>query len=193
MRAKKVIMSAKLTKVGRAYSESVKRKIVGEINCGLLSHREASKKYGINRKSIGNWITQLSLLNLKPLEIAQNTIVDMKEDNKTRIHHSDRGVQYCCSEYIDLLNQEGIWISMTQSGSPYDNALAERVNGIIKNEFYPKRIYQNHKEAVKAISKIVDLYNQKRPHCSIDYLTPAIAHEMSGSLKKRWKTYPRLR
>jgi transposase-like protein len=85
MREKKVIMSAKLTKVGRAYSESVKRKIVGEINCGLLSHREASKKYGINRKSIGNWITQLSLLNLKPLEIAQNTMVDMKEDNKTRI------------------------------------------------------------------------------------------------------------
>jgi transposase-like protein len=78
-------MSAKLTKVGRAYSESVKSKIVGEINCGLLSHREASKKYGINRKSIGSWITQLSLLNSKPLEIAQNTMVDMKEDNKTRI------------------------------------------------------------------------------------------------------------
>jgi transposase-like protein len=78
-------MSAKLTKIGRAYSESVKRKIVGEINCGLLSHREASKKYGVNRKSIGNWITQLSLLNLKPLEIARNTMVDMKEDNKNRI------------------------------------------------------------------------------------------------------------
>jgi hypothetical protein len=51
----------------------------------LLSHREASKKYGVNRKSIGNWITQLSLLNLKPLEIARNTMVDMKEDNKNRI------------------------------------------------------------------------------------------------------------
>jgi len=85
MKEKKVIMSTKLTKVGRAYSESVKRKIVGEITSGLLSHREASKKYGINRKSIGNWITQLSLLNLKPLQIAQNTMVDMKEDNKNRI------------------------------------------------------------------------------------------------------------
>jgi transposase-like protein len=85
MKKKKVVMSAKLTKIGRAYSESVKRKIVGEINCGLLSHREASKKYGVNRKSIGNWITQLSLLNLKPLEIARNTMVDMKEDNKNRI------------------------------------------------------------------------------------------------------------
>jgi len=106
------------------------------------------------------------------------------------IHHSDRGVQYCCSEYVDLLNEAGIAISMTQSGSPYDNALAERVNGIIKNEFYPKRVYQNHKEAVKAINKIVNLYNQKRPHSSIDYLTPDIAHGMQGQLKKRWKQYP---
>jgi putative transposase len=82
---------------------------------------------------------------------------------------------------------------MTQSRSPYDNALAERVNGIIKNEFYPQSIYQNHKEAVKSIGKIVDLYNQKRPNRSIDYLTPAVADEMNGSLKKRWKTYPRVR
>jgi len=109
------------------------------------------------------------------------------------IHHSDRGVQYCCSEYVELLNQEGIAISMTQSGSPYDNALAERVNGIIKNEFYPKRIYQNHKDAVKAVSKIIDVYNHKRPHCSIDYLTPHHAHNSEGPLKKRWKTYPRVR
>lgn len=109
------------------------------------------------------------------------------------IHHSDRGVQYCCSEYVDILNQEGIAISMTQSGSPYDNALAERVNGIIKNEFYPKRVYQNHKEAEKAITKIVDIYNRKRPHASIDYLTPDHAHNTHGSLKKRWKQYPRIR
>jgi transposase len=82
---KAVIMSVKLIKVGRAYSEFVKRKIFGKITSGLLSHREASKKYGINRKSIGNWINQLSSLNLKPLEIAQSTKVDMKEDNKKRI------------------------------------------------------------------------------------------------------------
>lgn len=80
-----------------------------------------------------------------------------------------------------------------KSGSPYDNALAERVNGIIKNEFYPKRIYQNHKDAVMAVSKIIEVYNNKRPHCSIDYLTPADAHNSEGPLKKRWKTYPRVR
>ena len=69
---------------------------------------------------------------------------------------------------------------MTQSGSTYDNALAERVNGIIKNEFYPKWIYQNHKEASEAITKIIQIYNSKRPHASIDYQTPDQAHVMKG-------------
>ena len=85
MKEKKVTVSSKVTKIGRSYPESIKRKIVGEINTGLISHRGASKKYGINRKSIDNWITQLSLLNLKPLEIAQNTMVDIREETKTRI------------------------------------------------------------------------------------------------------------
>ena len=109
------------------------------------------------------------------------------------IHHSDRGIQYCSAEYVSILGNENIAISMTQSGSPYDNALAERVNGIIKNEFFPKRVYQNHKEASKAISKIIQIYNGKRPHASLDYLTPEQAHEREGQLLKRWKTYRRKR
>ena len=107
------------------------------------------------------------------------------------IHHSDRGIQYCSAEYVSILGDQNIAISMTQSGSPYDNALAERVNGIIKNEFYPKRVYQNHKDASKAISRIIQIYNSKRPHASIDYLTPEQAHEREGQLSKRWKTYRR--
>ncbi|MEC4115294.1 integrase core domain-containing protein, partial [Myroides pelagicus] len=82
-----------------------------------------------------------------------------------------------------------IQISMTQSGSPYDNALAERVNGILKNEFYSKRVYINHQDAVNNISKIVKIYNLQRPHSSIDYLTPQEAHLKSGEIKKRWKNY----
>jgi len=109
------------------------------------------------------------------------------------IHHSDRGIQYCSAEYVGILNDENIAISMTQSGSPYDNALAERVNGIIKNEFYPKRVYQNHKEAAKAITRIIHTYNNKRPHASIDYLTPDQAHTHEGLLTKRWKHYQRKR
>ena len=109
------------------------------------------------------------------------------------MHLSDREVQYCCAEYVDILNEDKIAISMTQSGSPYDNALAERVNGIIKNEFYPKRVYQNHKEASKALSRIIDIYNSKRPHSSINYLTPEQAHKEMGILKKQWKQYKRFK
>lgn len=109
------------------------------------------------------------------------------------IHHSDRGIQYCSHNYTAMLNHDRIAISMTQSGSPYENALAERVNGIIKNEFFPKKVYQNHKEAKKSIAVTIRHYNEKRPHASLDYFTPDQAHAMEGELKKRWKGYPRVK
>lgn len=105
------------------------------------------------------------------------------------IHHSDRGIQYCSAEYIAILRMENIAISMTQSGSPYDNSLAERVNGTIKNDFFPKRIYKDHKEENEQIGRIIATYNEIRPHDSIDYLTPQQAHEKEGPIKKRWKNY----
>ena len=89
-----------------------------------------------------------------------------------------------------MLNEDWIAISMIQTGSPYENALAERINGIIKNEFYPRRIYQNHREAKKCIAAIVRNCNEKRPHASVDYFTPNQAHGMSGEISKRWKHYP---
>ena len=98
-------------------------------------------------------------------------------------------MQYYSSEYVGILVKEKIAISMTQSGCPYENALAERVNGTIKNDFFPRKVYQNHKEAKKAISKIIQVYNEKRPHASIDYLTPQQAHLKQGTLNKRWKHY----
>lgn len=107
------------------------------------------------------------------------------------IHHSDRGIQYCSQNYTALLNEDGITISMTQSVSPYENALAERVNGIIKNEFFPKKIYQNHKKAKRNIIITIDHYNVRRPHSSLDYFTHNQAHNISGTIKKRLKGYPR--
>jgi len=80
---------------------------------------------------------------------------------------------------------------MSQSGSPYENTLEERVNGMVKNKFFLKRTYQNHKEAKKCIGIIIDKYNQKRPHASLDCLTPDQAYEIEGELKKRWKNYRR--
>ena len=109
------------------------------------------------------------------------------------IHHSDRGVQYCSGNYVDILMANNISISMTQNGSPYENALAERMNGIIKSEFFPRRNFQSHNEARKAIDDIITIYNQQRPHASLNYLTPAVAHEKTGDIQKRWKKYQKYR
>lgn len=104
------------------------------------------------------------------------------------IHHSDRGSQYCCSDYVGILNDNFIRISMTQNGDPRENAIAERVNGILKDELLEKS-YINYGQAVKEISIAISIYNHQRPHGSIDYLAPIEAHFRSGELKRRWKNY----
>ncbi len=111
--------------------------------------------------------------------------------DRSLIHHSDRGVQYCSGNYVDILMSNGVGISMTQNGSPYENALAERMNGIIKSEFIPRRLFRTHDEAKKAIDNIVAAYNGQRPHASLNYLTPDLAHLNEGMLPKRWKKYKR--
>lgn len=116
----------------------------------------------------------------------------LKSRNSTNkpglIHHSDKGVQYCCSRYVELLENEEIAISM--ANNPYENAIAERINSTIKNEFDFGRVYKDFEEAKQDIDKIVNIYNSKRPHASINYLTPAAAHGEQGELKRRWKSYP---
>ncbi|MFI5139496.1 MAG: IS3 family transposase [Sphingobacteriales bacterium] len=103
------------------------------------------------------------------------------------IHHSDRGGQYCCDEYVKLLNGAYAEISMTQNGDPYENAVAERVNGILKGDFELGQGFKCREDALIAIDRKVKAYNELRPHSSCDYLTPIEAHRMSGVLAKRWK------
>lgn len=105
------------------------------------------------------------------------------------IHHSDRGSQYCSHQYVNLLHQNTIGISMTENGDPYENALAERVNGIIKTEFNLHSSQLGFEQTYKQIERSIKAYNQIRPHASCDYLTPNQAHLQSENLKKRWKNY----
>jgi putative transposase len=109
-------------------------------------------------------------------------------ESKGIIHHSDRGVQYCSNDYVQLLQASGIKISMTQTGDPLENAVAERVNGIIKGELLKDR-YDDFESAKKAVAAAVTIYNFLRPHLSCQMLTPAVAHTQSGVLKKHWKNY----
>jgi putative transposase len=107
------------------------------------------------------------------------------------IHHSDRGSQYCSKQYVELLADQEIAISMTESGDPYENALAERMNGIIKEEF---NLYESHLGFEQTHQRVIDsiaAYNELRPHGSCDYMTPNVAHLQTGELKKRWKNYPK--
>ena len=103
------------------------------------------------------------------------------------IHHSDRGVQYCCTDYVQMLEHYNINISMTENGDPYENAIAERVNGILKGELLLGKTFASYAEAIKAVDEAIESYNDVRPHASCDYMTPAIAHEQNGILRKRWK------
>ena len=106
------------------------------------------------------------------------------------IHHSDRGIQYCSEEYIRLLKRNSIQISMSAPGNPYENAVSERVFGILKTEFYLDNYFRNIKQVRKTLKEAIFLYNNHRPHASCDYLTPQQAHQHHGRLKKRWRTYP---
>lgn len=129
---------------------------------------------------------------LAALKMAEHTR-QYKYLNLPLIHHSDRGIQYCSASYVTMLQMAGISISMTQTGSPYDNALAERVNETIKTDYFPTRMYDNHATASIAVDKIIRSYNGKRPHQSIGYQTPQHAHNTITPFKKLWKNYPRKR
>jgi transposase InsO family protein len=109
-----------------------------------------------------------------------------RKSKKPLIHHSDRGSQYCSDSYVELLNGAHIAISMTQSGNPRDNAIAERVNGILKQELLEK-IYPDVKKAQQATGIAIDIYNRVRWHSSVDMMTPEKAHLKTGPIKRRWK------
>lgn len=112
--------------------------------------------------------------------------ISTRNNKQKLIHHSDRGCQYCCNDYVNLLNKNNIEISMTESGDPRDNAIAERVNGILKTELL-KEVFTDIHSARQAIAAAVDTYNYLRPHSSVDMLTPALAHTRTGILQRRWK------
>lgn len=108
------------------------------------------------------------------------------------LHHSDRGVQYCCDAYVKLLQDKEIKISMTENGDPLENAIAERVNGILKQELL-EEVFPDFITAQNQVAIACSTYNHLRPHGSIDNLKPAQAHQQSGELKKRWKNYWQLK
>ena len=108
-------------------------------------------------------------------------------------HHSDRGLQYCSHSYVKLLQDNNIKISMTENGDPLENAVAERINGIIKDEYLETYDIDSLKDAKGLLKAVVDLYNIERPHMSISNFTPNQIHHSNKPIKteKLWKNYYR--
>ena len=103
------------------------------------------------------------------------------------IHHSDRGLQYCCPDYTEFATKLGFKMSTTQKYDPYENAVAERINGILKYEFGFKDVIPNLKIAQKMIKEAVEIYNHERTHWSLDLKTPQQAHNEFDTQK--YKSY----
>ena len=126
---------------------------------------------------------------LSPVKALRMALNDNKVQDGTLIHHSDRGVQYCSGDYVKLLQDNNIEISMTENGDPLENAIAERINGILKEEYLMHYEVGNLSEAEDVLTNSVNCYNQQRPHMSCGWLTPALVHEQNLVIKKEWKTY----
>ena len=140
-----------------------------------------------SRKIVGYYLSR----NLK----AEGSIIALNMALNSRIypqqvliHHSDRGIQYCCADYIKVLKANNLTVSMTQNGSPYDNAIAERVNGILKIEFQLGENFLSFVAARQQVADAIHKYNRLRPHFSCDLQTPqyrhAAFHQVSGKVNK---------
>lgn len=141
-----------------------------------------------SRKIVGFYLS-IDLSAQGPLKALKMALAN-NLDRIGLIHHSDRGVQYCCDAYVNLLQDKknNIRISMTENGDPLENAIAERVNGILKTELL-EEVFPTFEMAQRDVAIACSTYNHLRPHGSIDNLKPAEAHLQCGELKRRWKNY----
>ena len=141
---------------------------------------------GYSRRILG-YCLHPTLSREGPLTALRMAIATLKAPPVDLIHHSDRGIQYCCDDYIAELELYGIAISMTEKGDPYENAMAERLNGVLKQTFGLAEVFESRELALQRTKKAVDSYNNARPHTGIGNLTPEQAHELIGILPRAWK------
>lgn len=128
----------------------------------------------VSRKIIGYHLGE-SLESAETLQALEMALAQLPE-NRTVVHHSDRGCQYCSHEYVKRLQERGLRISMTEQDHCAENALAERVNGILKQEYYLDCHFETLAQARRAVHQAIELYNSRRPHRSLGMQTPDEVH-----------------
>ena len=146
--------------------------------CYLSIVTDAYSKKIVGYNVANNMNTQSSVIALKM------AIQQRKNKEVPLIHHSDRGLQYCANDYQNILSKNGILPSMTQNSDPYENAVAERINGILKQEFMIDKYNLDLKIMKKIVKESVDIYNELRPHYSNYMLTPNQMH-LQNQIKMR--------
>ncbi len=136
-------------------------------------------------KLIMGYCVSESLAANNTLQALQMALKNRKYDDSL-IHHSDRGLQYCSASYVKTLEKHRVAISMTEDGSPYDNAIAERVNGILKDEYSLDEIFDDQSQLQLQVRQSIESYNNKRPHESNHLLTPFEMHQQDKLKPKAW-------
>lgn len=140
-----------------------------------------------SRKIVGYNVAEnlLSIETVKALKMA----IENAERTGTLYHHSDRGLQYCSNEYLRVLEENDIQVSMTQTSDPRDNAIAERVNGIIKNEYPCSYQVDNLKDGKEVLDFVIMIYNEERPHMSLGNRSPSSVHAQKSKPEQLWRNY----
>ena len=141
---------------------------------------------GYSRKIVGFHVSDD--MKVSSAVVALKKALAQKPPETIVIHHSDRGIQYCSNVYVQLLHEHHAHISMTENGDPYENAIAERVNGILKTELISS-YYDTIDNASNHIARCITIYNYKRRHSSLNWQIPHQVHQQQGPQIKRWKNY----
>lgn len=170
---KNELKEMKLTAPNQAWASDITylRTSNGFLYLSLITDMYSRKIVGYNA---GNSLETQGCLNA--LDMALKRL----PQGKKLIHHSDRGCQYCSHLYVSKLKENGLSVSMTEENHCYENALAERVNGILKQEYYLSSSFTTKKDAIKAVEQAIFLYNNHRPHRSLNYQFPEQVHSIAA-------------
>jgi transposase InsO family protein len=140
-----------------------------------------------SKKIMGHYVAD-NLNTESSLKALRTAIKQRKNKDLPLIHHSDRGLQYCANDYQSILNKNGILTSMTQNSDPYENAVAERINGILKQEFMIDKYNQDLDIMKRIVKEAINTYNVQRPHYSNYMLTPDQMHLQKQIKMRTYKT-----
>lgn len=179
-----LVRQMKVTAIDRLWLSDITHfKVAGDyVYISLVTDAYSHKIVGYHLAETLETIETIKALQMALKQLPENLTEPL-------IHHSGRGVQYCSETYVKLLQDNGIAISMTENGDPLENAVAERINGILRSEYLKHCQTNTVQQAREQLMQAVKPYNQDRPHFSIGLLTPELVHSENLETEKLWKNY----